>query len=101
MTMSLLIWETVPEKTDLYLIPNHIATQYRNLLEMAHGKFINSDEMNEGMEFLNAALCSKEEYVDEEQKQYACIFHPYLWGNAHPIGDGVHITHVYLTGFIL
>ena len=99
MTHSLVIYEMVPEETRLFLLPNAVADLYRDFLTQAHNKFVNNDEMNEGMHFLMAATSPKMEYVDEDMKDVGCIFHQYLLVNELPF-EGT-ITHVYVTGFCL
>lgn len=107
MNFTLLIWEMVPEKTELYLIPNDAADEYRNYLSQAHNRFINSDEMNDGMNFLNAALCESkfDNGLEEPWSQHVGVFakykqdfgkHPLILMNANNA-----IMAVYLSGFIL
>lgn len=98
-TYTLLIWEIVPEQTELYLIPNDVADKYRSYLTAAHHKLINASEMNEGLAFLNAATCKKEEYVEADWIDFACVLSQYRQDQAVPIE--AEITKVYLSGFML
>ncbi len=97
----LLIWEEVPENTVLYVIPNEVAEEYREFLEMAHGKMINADEMNKGMEFLNVAIsgedCGK---ADAWAKQYVGCLKQYKVDHTKPVTAEI-ISLVYLLGFML
>jgi hypothetical protein len=102
-TFTLLVWEVLPEDTHFYLIPNSVADEYRHCLEQAHNRFLNCNEENEGMLFLNVALIEDPaDAVDMAFKQYAAIFAPYKQEVHHdkPIID-TYITHVYLSGFAL
>lgn len=105
MTYTLLIWENVPEDTKLYVVPNdEITDEQRRYLNEADGKIIGYADMCKGLEFLNAALCSKEEWcADEAPKEWRCI-----WANklvaerGQAYGDrGISITRVYVSGMAL
>jgi hypothetical protein len=76
---TLLIYSEVPEDTKFYLIPDsEINDEQRALLNEAHGRMVNSDEMNDGMRFLNDALCPEEHSCDEETpKHWHCVFAQY------------------------
>lgn len=99
---TLLVWEENPEAIKMYLIPNDVITdQYRAFLQQAHNRMINSDEMNDGMKFLNHALCpTKDTFDDDGFEQYVGVFSSYIVNNNNPITDKV-ITAVYLSGFCL
>lgn len=102
-TYSLLVWEEIPENTTFVLIPNNVANIYRNHLEQAHNKFINSDDENDGMRFLNAALMDNpEDAWDDYSKTHASVLAQYKRADrgGSPIVN-VYITHVYLSGFVL
>lgn len=112
MSHTLLIYETNPDGVDIYLIPNDvISPRWRELMREAHGRMINYDITNDGMAFLNAALSSTPEYVEEKWKDVACIFSPYKTDNVlieskfsfDPMAPkwDVNITHVYKSGFVL
>lgn len=99
-TYSLLIWETVPEETDLYLIPNDVITDgLRNVLEGAHHKFINQDDDVDNTNKVSVALTNNPEYASEQYKQYLGLFVDYKVIDSKPVS--ANITNVYLTGFIL
>lgn len=98
MSYTLLVWETIPEETDFYLIPNEVADKYRSYLEQAHHKFINAQEMNEGMAFLNTAL--GDEMAEEGFCHELGTFREYKVDHHKPILDK-NITAVYLSGFVL
>jgi len=106
MNFTLLIWEMVPEYHELYLIPNDVADKYRDFLNQAHNHFINSDKMNDGMNFLNAALSetASDNGLEEPWIQYTGVFTKFKQDTKHPIhlmnADAL-ITSVYLSGFIL
>lgn len=98
MTYTLLIWQTIPENSDFYLIPNEVADKYKHFLKEAHNLFINSDDMNDGMRFLNSAL--GEDVPEEGFEDSLGIFCQYKVDIKAPILDS-HITTVYLSGFVL
>lgn len=90
-TNTLLIYETNPERTDLYLIPNDVLTNdARRSLIAAQNKLINGEKMNDGMEDILNML-------DKENKNG---WSKYKRNNDEPIED-ITIDHVYYTGFIL
>jgi len=89
----LLIWEIVPESTDLVLIEDPTEEQLR-MLELANNTFLNSDDENEGLLYLNAALGDPEDCEGEE--------HAGIWADCKeesPV-DGP-IDRVFLSGFVL
>jgi len=102
MTYSLLVWEIIPEDTEFYLIPNEVldSNEYRQYLEQAHFTYINVDEYNEGLKFLNTALASKKDGIAEEGfEEYLGCFTQYKKDNDKPLKS--IITTVYLSGFNL
>jgi hypothetical protein len=54
MSHTLLIWEMIPEETQLFLIPNEEVEKddRLELMRMAHNKFINNSDWNRGLQFL-------------------------------------------------
>lgn len=97
---TLLIWEECPETIKLFLLPEEESKKHRDFLDEAHDRMINSDDLNDGMKFLNTAL-SNEECVDEGFEQYRAIWVQYqVKDTASPILD-THITKVYKSGFVL
>lgn len=115
-TNTLLIWEEIPEDTTLYLLPSEVADKYLDLLTQAHNKFINFSDYNEGLAFLNAALCDEEhiddnEYFEDEngisnktpgikaKKEWRCIFAKYKVDESLPLE--ANISRVILSGFAL
>lgn len=103
---SLLVWETPPEDTTLYLIPDQeIDAEMRATLTAAHGKLMNSgdltEEQSEAINRLNNLLSPNPEYVGDEYKGTK-------WDSAwakYKIPDGeptmTAITYVYKTGWVL
>lgn len=96
----LLVWEEIPEATKLYLIPEEEAKPYFKYLLEAHDKYINSDDMNEGMQFLNSALASNHEDVEKGYEKFATIWAKYRYDEKRPLRD-THITAVFVSGFML
>jgi hypothetical protein len=118
---TLLVWEEIPEDTKLFLIPNEVIDSTRlELLKQAHNKFINQDEENDGLRFLNAALLD-EKYVNDDSmfddgytshrdggrvyrceptpKEWRCIFAKYKQDSSKVVE--ADITRVIISGFIL
>lgn len=100
--MTLVIWEQVPEQTDLYLIPNsEIDEEMRGILQRAHNKLINADEDVEDALKLNAALSDTKYDVEEQYKPYHGRFaHHKVDKDTGPVIDTA-VTHVYLSGWYL
>lgn len=106
-TYVLLVWEEVPDDTRLYFIPQEEANKYENYLREAHNCFINVDDMNDGLRFLNVALANPVHGVSEPGfEQYLGIWHNYdrytraTNEGASPITNHT-ITAVYVSGFYL
>ena len=72
----LLEWDENPERINFVVIENPTERQLE-LLNMANGKYINSDDINEGMEYLSCALTPPEYCNDAEHadKEHAGIWH--------------------------
>lgn len=98
MSHTLLVWETIPEETDFYLIPNEVAQKYEEYLKQAHHRFINCDNMNDGLKFLNTALGDEE--PEEGFEEHLGALREYKCDHKKPLLDK-HITAVYLSGFVL
>jgi hypothetical protein len=74
MNYTLLIWEEIPEKTNLFLIPNEEVEKDDRLalMKMAHNKFINSSGWNRGLQFLNEAVLSEDHANDDDFRDDGC-----------------------------
>ena len=96
----LLIWEETPE-FNLFLIPTTTLTEeYLNILEESHGKYINSDDLEDSHPIwrLNAMVCDKKEYCEEDiPEKYHMIWSQYEQDMSTPIS--VPICKVYACGF--
>ena len=101
--ITLVIWEQIPETTDLFLIPNsEIDDEMRGIMQRAHGKLINADEDVEDALKLNAAFSPKNEKypVDDEYLPYWGRFAQYRAEENGPI-QNTHVTHIYMSGWVL
>jgi len=67
-----LIWESIPDCTDVYVIENPTPEQL-SLLESANGKLINQDENTEDVIEIDQMICEKLEYCRED-KEGNCIW---------------------------
>lgn len=100
---ALVIYELVPEETKLILIPEEVYNKYAGLIRQAHNKFVNSDDMNDGMKFIIHAT-SKPEHVfhdpnNEHPVEWDCCLLDYILPD-HPLIN-VTIFEVVFTGFFL
>mgnify|MGYP003476348598 FL=1 len=83
---TLLIFENVPESTDLYLIPKAPAW-----VELAHGLYINHVDCpkdgpeREALNRLNDALAEKPEHCSDPKSEWACAFRKYRVKRDKPI----------------
>jgi hypothetical protein len=98
---SLLVWHLVPEQVKMYLIPNSVASKYREFLDQAHSKLINAHDMNDGLRFLNAAISEEKGFETDGFEKYEGIFVKYERNISQDPIVGVVITSVYSSGFIL
>jgi len=103
MTHTLLIWQQVPEKTVLYLIPNDkLSEEQFEYLHQAQNRMINVDDMNDGLRFLNTSLSN--EYAHDGFEKYLGCLMEYKWeDNSEAITDrpDISITNVFLSGWCL
>jgi NADH:ubiquinone oxidoreductase subunit len=113
-TYILLIWEEIPERTRLVLIPgSEWSEELRDVLRSVNAKYMNGTEMSaeesRNISILSNALCTKAEYMDSEvDPRWNGKFVPYVWGgyeeeeetDPKPI-EGKIITAVYRTGWFL
>lgn len=98
-TLTLIVYELIPENTKLFLVPNsEITAKQREWLKESHNKFANCDDYTDALQFLNAAI--NKEGADEGFESFQGCFLPYEQGKDDPITN-VQITSVYLTGFVL
>ena len=100
-TYTLLSWASIPEENDFYVIPDEEITEtQRTLLAKAHNRLINNDDMNEGMDFLNNALCEEKKHCgDDVPDVWKCCWAKYKHDMSNPVV--CRISHAYFSGFIL
>ncbi len=99
MSSTLLIYEEVPEKTKLFVIPNsEITEQQRAWLKECQNRFINSDDENDGMLFINTAISN--EKPEEGFEAFRAIWKDKEVSVEAPLTDA-NITNVYVTGFVM
>ena len=69
----LIVYETTPEGCEFYLVE---ANDFQvEMLKQCHNRFINSDDINEGMEYLNVALSEKQYLCDGDEN----LNHASIW----------------------
>ena len=64
MTNVLLIYEIIPDATELFLIPN-CTNEEIDVLKSVNNKYINGDEYTKEMELVYSALSEKDSFVLE------------------------------------
>lgn len=99
MSHTLLVWNACPDEITMYLIPKEVSDKYTLYLDQAHNKMINSDDMNEGMRFLNTALASAD--PEEGFEEYLGVLAPYKCMRMDRPLNHVNIIKVYLSGFVM
>lgn len=100
---TLIIWEEIPEKTTLFVVPNEqIDSRQAALLREASNKFINADDENDGMIFLNNALSSEAQYcIPDGDPADHCIFAKYRVEPDTLASECGPINRVILSGFMM
>ncbi|QJT70593.1 UNVERIFIED_ASMBLY: hypothetical protein SD1_65 [Shigella phage 2019SD1] len=70
----LIVYETNPDGVNFYDI--EMTSEQYEIVKTAQGKFINCHEDTPGTEYLNIALCSNLEYLDEcdQSLPHACAW---------------------------
>ncbi len=87
----------------MYLIPEEIAKKYEHFLKEAHNLYIGQNEENNGLRFLNNALCGESTHNWDDGdifNQYRGIFSKYAVDMNSPI-TGENITSVYISGYMM
>jgi hypothetical protein len=91
----LLVWNEIPEGNKFYLIPeDEITPEQFKFLHEANDKFINADDNNFGLDFLNAALSPA--YMEDDTKEGIWAKHKVEF----PL-QGQYITQAFHSGFLL
>ncbi len=99
---TLIIYSNIPESTDLFLVPSDtISGEELDLLLMADGKYINSDDTNNGMTFLSNALSTKKEYCMDGSPELYCKYSKFKVKDNPMSGGGFKISRVIVSGFFL
>ena len=106
MNHTLVVYEEVPERTSMFLIPNDVMEQnnWLPLLLQANGKFVNNDDNNEGMDFVVAATMQEkyrntDSFDEGTPKEWRCALTAYRKEPTDLLD--VRISRVIFTGFIL
>jgi len=76
----LIIWQEIPESLKLYLVPSSkIDEEQMALLDKVNGKYVNSDDMCDELEFIQTILAEDHEYVYEKSpyKKWGCLWHEF------------------------
>lgn len=100
---TLIIYEMIPETTQIYLVPDKVITaEQRDFLKQAAGQLINADDDNDGMQFLNNALAPKLEHCSSEAPdEWKTIWAKYLIEDKSVVLSPLNVTSFVWTGFVL
>jgi hypothetical protein len=98
---TLLIWESVPENIDFYLIPDDaMQPEWIKKLTTAHGHYLNgarnSVDVDDALSWINGAI-APDEYADEEVDNVLHIFKTEM---EQPLMNA-NISRVFYCGFIM
>lgn len=107
-TYTLLIWESVPESMNLYLIPDEILDQDdQGLLESTNGHYLNSldipDNVRDAVDTLSDALSEKPEHLSAKNppgSPWAQRFVSYQI-EAGPVPIGTTLSKIIRTGYLM
>lgn len=96
----LVIYNLIPEDTRFYLIPEKSLTAKQwEYLRLAQDQVGNSDPLNEGMAFIQAAFAEKEEHCAKDAPvEWRCIWHNYKIEDTSKVGP---VKQVFFTSFFL
>lgn len=98
---TLIVWSN-QESVEFFMVPNEKISRDRlDLMLDADGRWINADENNAGMTFLNNALCEKKEYCFDGDVSDYCIFKKFKVKNGALSSGCAPITRVISSGFCL
>lgn len=73
MMKVLIVYEANPDGCEFYLV--EADEKQVDILKQCHNRFINSDDMNEGMEYLNIAISEKQHLYDGDEN----LPHASIW----------------------
>ena len=97
MIKVLIVYETNPDGCEFYLV--EADEKQVDMLKQCHNRFINSDDLNEGMEYLNIALSEKQYLYDgEEDLPHASIWLDKRIERSEPLK--IEADLIVYTGFI-
>jgi hypothetical protein len=95
---TLLVWEEIPEKLSFYLIPSESMTDdIVTHMNMAHGKYINADTMNSGMQWLMEVIYTE----GPNDVPHRGWLQQFKVSTDEPLTPSHPIKLVYMSGFIL
>lgn len=112
-TVTLLIWELVPEEVKFYLLPQEVVDLHQGLLDMCNNKYINHvdtpDALTDELMLINWAVTS-EEYVEEawqtegiteRELSLGAQWLQYEYTDLPNLPEDTVINKVYRMGFLL
>lgn len=97
MMKVLIVYEANPDGCEFYLV--EADEKQVDILKQCHNRFINSNDMNEGMEYLNIAISEKQYLYDgDENLPHASIWLDKRIDRSEPFE--VEADLIVYTGFI-
>jgi hypothetical protein len=112
-TVTLLIWELVPEEVKFFLLPQDVVDLHQGLLDMCNNKYINHvdvpNALTDELLLINWAV-TPEEYVEQARQQeniterelsLGAQWLKYEYTDLPNLPEDTVITKVYRMGFLL
>jgi hypothetical protein len=107
-THTLIIFEQVPESTQLYLVPDsEIDEEHRKVLRTAHGNLVNTVDLEleeeDAINCISSILCKTEDHLAEAHpkgSRWAMHWAKYEKQVDEPL-EGLSVSNVYWTGWVL
>lgn len=104
----LVVYQNVPESTELFLIPNSVWDEHKEKISLCNNRLLNTRQqknVQDALEWLNAAT-QPTEYVDSYDdglKQAVGLFMPWKLelSDGQPFEVAKTVTHVVVTGIVL
>lgn len=98
---TLIVYNIIPDDIQFFIVPDsELKPEWVKMLELAHGKCVNIDERNDGMEWMESASSPKKEYCSNTVlEEFHCCLRPYKISAEDTLNGP--FTKVYYTGFFL
>lgn len=107
---AILIWEEIPEKVRVFLLPEEVLNEHTQLLKKCHGYYVNSvaceDDVTDDLLIINWAVSEyaedalKQGDIPERELSLAGQWCQYECTNLPNLPADMVITKVYQMGFV-